>query len=324
MRAMLLVEAKKPLQLQNIPIPEPKDGQVLLKVEACGVCRTDLHIVDGDLKEPHLPLILGHQVVGRVVSDGKRWKKDERVGVPWLAKTCGHCSYCASGAENLCDNGLYMGYQLNGGYAEYAVAYEDYMVAIPDEYSPLHAAPLLCAGLIGYRTLKLAGNVKRLGFYGFGAAAHILLQVANYLGKEVYAFTRPGDIEGQNFAKKLGAVWAGSSLERPEKLLDAALIFAPVGELIPVALQAVKKGGSVVSAGIHMSDIPSFPYALLYGERQVRSVTNLTREDGREFFELIRHAKIETVVTPYRLEEANEALNDLRASKFLGSAVLVP
>lgn len=324
MRAMLLVEAKKPLQLHDIPIPEPKDGQVLLKVEACGVCRTDLHIVDGDLKEPHLPLILGHQVVGRVVSDGKRWKKNERVGVPWLAKTCGHCSYCANGAENLCDNGLYMGYQLNGGYAEYAVAYEDYMVAIPDEYSPLHAAPLLCAGLIGYRTLKLAGNVKRLGFYGFGAAAHILLQVANYLGIKVYAFTRPGDIEGQNFAKKLGAVWAGSSLERPEELLDAALVFAPVGELIPVALQVVKKGGSVVSAGIHMSDIPSFPYALLYGERQVRSVTNLTREDGREFFELIRHAKIETVVTPYRLEEANKALNDLRASKFLGSAVLVP
>jgi len=326
MRAMVLVEPKKPLQLMELPIPEPLEGQVLIHVEACGVCRTDLHVFDGELTHPRLPLILGHQIVGTIVKLGKgcsHFSVGNRIGVPWLAKSCGHCSYCQSGSENLCDEGLYMGYQLNGGFAEYCTAYEDYIFPIPASYSSLHAAPLLCAGLIGYRTLRLAGEGKRLGFYGFGAAAHILIQVARYQGKEVYAFTREGDAQGQAFAKKLGAVWAGSSNECPPVPLDAALIFAPAGELVPVALQAIKRGGSVVCAGIYMSDIPSFPYSLLYGERILRSVTNLTREDGRQFFDLIQKAKIETMVNPYPLEKANEAMDDLKKGRLQGSAVLL-
>ncbi len=322
MRAMVLVKPHEPLKMMDLTVPKPDVDQVLIRVEACGVCRTDLHIYDGELTHPKLPLILGHQVVGRVVSDGKCFKAGDRVGVPWLAKSCGHCHYCVADKENLCDNGLYMGYQLNGGYAEYAVAYEDYIFPIPENYSSVHAAPLLCAGLIGFRTLRLAGDAKLLGFYGFGASAHILIQVARFLGKEVYAFTREGDIEGQAFAKSLGALWAGGSNEDPPKPLDAALIFAPAGELMPVALKAVRKGGSVLSAGIHMSDIPSFPYALLYGERSLRSVTNLTREDGRQFFEIAKKAHIETVVNVYPLEEANQALYDLKHGKKPGSFVL--
>ena len=325
MRAMVLVKAKTPLQWLEVPIPEPGPGQVLIEVEACGVCRTDLHVYDGELTHPHLPLILGHQIVGTIVKLGEnchRFSVGERVGVPWLGKSCGHCPYCQAGNENLCDEGVYMGYQLNGGFAEYCTAYEEYIFPIPAHYSSLHAAPLLCAGLIGYRTLRLAGAGKRLGFYGFGAAAHILIQVAVYQKREVYAFTREGDAKGQAFAKSLGAVWAGSSLESPPVPLDATLIFAPAGELVPVALKAVKKGGSVVCAGIYMSDIPSFPYSLLYGERMIRSVTNLTREDGREFFEIANKAKIETMINVYPLEQANEAMNDLKKGKLTGSAVL--
>ena len=319
MKAMVLTQQGKPLVLQDVPIPTPKAGQILIKVEACGVCRTDLHIVDGDLKEPKLPLILGHQVVGRVVENGKLGR---RVGVPWLAKTCGECSYCREGSENLCDHGLYMGYQLNGGFAEYCIAYEEYVFPIPESYSAVHAAPLLCAGLIGYRTLSFAMNAKSLGFYGFGSSAHILCQVASYLGKEVYAFTRPNDKETQRFSKKMGAVWAGDADVLPPKALDAALIFAPVGALIPQALKAVKKGGSVISAGIHMSDIPAFAYSLLYGERIIRSVTNLTRKDGREFFAIVSKTQIKTEISVYPLEDANKALDDIRSGKLEGSAVL--
>ena len=325
MRAMVLVEQKKPLQLMDLPIPQPVEGQVLIKVEACGVCRTDLHIYDKELSHPNLPLVLGHQIVGTIVSQGigcSHFALGDRIGVPWLGKSCQHCSYCKEGQENLCDQGLYTGYQLNGGFAEYCVAYEEYIFPIPESYSSFHAAPLLCAGLIGYRTLRLAGEGRSIGFYGFGAAAHILIQIACYQGRKVYAFTREGNIQDQNFAKSLGALWAGSSNEKPPVALDAALIFAPVGELVPVALQAIKKGGSVVCAGIHMSDIPSFPYSLLYGERVLRSVTNLTREDGRQFFEIIQKAQIETKVNIYPLEQANEALRDLKEGKLTGSAVL--
>ena len=325
MRAMVLVEPKRPLQMMELPIPEPQAGQVLIKVEACGVCRTDLHIYDGELAHPRLPLILGHQIVGTIVRLGegcRHFSLGQRVGVPWLGKSCGHCPHCVDDQENLCNEGLYMGYQLNGGFAEFCIAYEEYIFPIPSHYSSLHAAPLLCAGLIGFRTLRLAGEGKRLGFYGFGAAAHILIQIACYQKRQVYAFTRKGDAQGQAFAKSLGAVWAGNSDESPPVQLDAALIFAPAGELVPLALQAIKKGGSVVCAGIYMSDIPSFPYALLYGERILRSVTNLTREDGRQFFDIIHEAKIETMVTPYPLEKANEAMKDLKMGKLTGSAVL--
>ncbi len=319
---MVLVGPSKPLQIMDLPVPKPDVGQVLIHVEACGVCRTDLHIYDGELPHPKLPLIMGHQVVGKVVADTGRFKAGDRVGVPWLAKSCGHCPYCVAHSENLCDNGLYMGYQLNGGYAEYCVACEDYIFSIPENYSPLHAAPLLCAGLIGYRSLRLCGTATRYGFYGFGASAHILAQVVRYLGGEVYAFTRDGDTETQNFAKSLGAVWAGGSSDAPPKELDAAIIFAPAGELVPVALKAVKKGGSVVSAGIHMSEIPAFSYDLLYGERILRSVTNLTREDGQEFFALAQKVKLDTTINVYPLEQANQALHDLKFGKLVGSFVL--
>lgn len=326
MHAMVLIQPKNPLQSIDLPIPQPKAGQVLIRVEACGVCRTDLHIYDGELSHPELPLVLGHQIVGIIVQQGPecyRFTIGQRVGVPWLGKSCEHCSYCQIGQENLCDNALYTGYQLNGGFAEYCVADEKYIFSIPDAYSSAHAAPLLCAGLIGYRALRLAGNGKRLGFYGFGAAAHLLIQVARYQEREVWAFTRPGDTQAKNFAKSLGAVWVGDSNQKSPIELDAALIFAPSGELVPLALQAIKKGGSVVCAGIYMSDIPSFPYAWLYGERILRSVTNLTREDGQQLFALLQQAQIETVINSYPLEKANEALMDLKQGKLTGSAVLI-
>ncbi|WP_068471420.1 zinc-dependent alcohol dehydrogenase family protein [Candidatus Protochlamydia phocaeensis] len=325
MRAMILHQSKEALRLENVPIPEPVDKEVLIRVEACGVCRTDLHVWEGELAHPHLPLILGHQVVGTIVKQGaqaRRFENGVRVGAPWLARSCQHCPYCLAGQENLCDHALYRGYQLNGGFAEYCLADEDYVFPIPEHYSSLHAAPLLCAGLIGYRSLRLAGEARKLGFYGFGAAAHLLLQVARHQGKEVYAFTRKGDEKAQAFARQLGAVWAGASEQPPPEPLDAALIFASAGYLVPLALQAVRKGGSVVCAGIYMSDIPSFPYSLLYGERVLRSVTNLTRQDGEEFFTLLFEKPIETTITVYDLEQANQALADLREGRLVGSAVL--
>lgn len=326
---MLLTAPHKPLQLVTLPIPQPCKNEVLIAVEACGVCRTDLHIVDGELPHSALPLILGHQVVGTIVSFGEGCQRKlalgQRVGVPWLGKSCGVCDYCARQEENLCEKATYTGYTHNGGFAEYCTAHEDFLFPIPGDYSPAHAAPLLCAGLIGYRALRFAGEAKKIGFYGFGAAAHILIQVAHLQGRQVFAFTRPGDAQAQIFAKQLGSVWAGGSDELSPTPLDAAIIFAPVGTLIPQALKAVRKGGSVISAGIHMSDIPSFPYALLYGERVVRSVTNLKREDGELFFSLVgkAHPRIDTTVHTYPLEEANSALADLREGKFTGSAVLL-
>lgn len=326
MRAMVLTAPQTPLKEAELPLPIPQAGQVLIQVIACGVCRTDLHLYEGELTPPHMPLVLGHQIVGTIIQQGpgcQRFALGKRVGVPWLGKSCGHCAYCQAEEENLCDQALYTGYQINGGFAEYCVADENYLFPIPTMYSSIHAAPLLCAGLIGYRALRLAGEGKRLGFYGFGAAAHVLIQIARHQGQDVWAFTRRGDTQAQAFAKQLGAVWAGDSDQKPDELLDAALIFASAGELVPLALQAIKKGGSVVCAGIYMTDIPSFPYAWLYGERVLRSVTNLTREDGRLFFELLQQIQLETVVTPYPLEKANEALNDLKEGKLSGSAVLV-
>jgi propanol-preferring alcohol dehydrogenase len=327
MRAMLLVEQKKPLQLKEVAVPRPGPDQVLIQVHACGVCRTDLHILDGELKEPKLPLIMGHQIVGTVVQTGEKVSKftvGERVGVPWLGYTDGTCRYCQRDQENLCDNPLFTGYTMDGGYAEYTVAYEKYSFHLPENYGDMDVAPLLCAGLIGYRTYRLAGeHVKRLGIYGFGAAAHIIAQVAEHQGKEIYAFTRPGDQESQEFAKRLGAVWVGSSMELPPEELDAALIFAPVGSLMVEALKATAKGGVVVSGGIHMSDIPSFPYNLLWEERILRSVANLTRRDGEEFLKIAPQVPVKTEVHKFPLEQANEALNELRAGDFTGAAVLV-
>ncbi len=323
---MVLERPGQPLVLRELPIPEPGVGQVLLRVRACGVCRTDLHIVDGELPNPKLPLILGHQIVGEVVQKGpgaERYQIGQRVGVPWLGWTCGECRFCQSGRENLCDRARFTGYTLDGGYAEYAVADERYCFPIPDGYPDEQAAPLLCAGLIGYRALRFAAGARRLGFYGFGAAAHILTQVAVWQGRAVYAFTRPGDVEGQAFARSLGAVWAGGSDELPPEPLEAALIFAPVGALVPQALRAVEKGGVVVCAGIHMSDIPSFPYALLWEERVVRSVANLTRQDGEEFLQLAPEVPVRTQVQLYPLSEANQALEDLRTGRVRGAAVLV-
>lgn len=325
MHAMVLINPKSPLQKKELPIPQPQEHQVLIQVEACGICRTDLHIYDGELSLPKLPLILGHQVVGRIIALGShchRFEKGIRIGIPWLGKSCQSCSFCKEGKENLCENPLYTGYQINGGFAEYCVADEQYIFPIPSSYSSVHAAPLLCAGLIGFRSYRLAGNGKSLGFYGFGSAAHILTQIARHQGRDVFAFTRPGDRKTQEFAKQIGAVWAGSSGEMPPAPIDAAIIFAPSGELVPLALKAVKKGGSVVCAGIHMSDIPSFPYVRLYGERILRSVTNLTREDGEHFFQLLEKLNIETSVTTYSLEQANEALIDLKNGKVNGSVVL--
>jgi len=326
MHAMLLEAQKQPLRLAEVPDPAPGPGQVRLRVRACGVCRTDIHILDGELPHPKLPLILGHQIVGIVdgCGDGaNRFAAGDRVGVPWLGWTDGTCEFCRSGRENLCDHARFTGYDIDGGYAEMTVADERYCFPIPADYHDLQAAPLLCAGLIGYRAYRMTGTARRLGFYGFGAAAHILTQVAMSQGREVYAFTKAGDESTQQFARGLGAVWAGGSEELPPERLDAAIIFAPVGALIPSALRAVQKGAPVISAGIHMSDIPSFPYHILWEEREIRSVANLTREDGEEFLKVAPAVPVHTEVTSYPLEKANEALDDLRAGRFHGAAVLI-
>lgn len=327
MRAMILEAPGKPLQWREVAVPRPEAGQVLLRVRACGVCRTDLHIVDGELPDPKLPLILGHEVVGGVVQVGEgveRFRVGDRIGVPWLGWTCGRCRYCQQGRENLCDHARFTGYTLDGGYAEYAVADQRYCFRLPEVYGDAEAAPLLCAGLIGYRSYRLAGkDAKRLGIYGFGAAAHIIAQVAVHQGKEVYAFTRPGDVASQAFARRLGAVWTGDSTALPPEELDAAIIFAPVGSLVPAALRATAKGGVVVCGGIHMSDVPSFPYRILWEERVVRSVANLTREDGEELLALAPQAGVRTEVQVFPLAQANEALNLLRQGRIQGAAVLV-
>ena len=327
MKAMLLTQQGSPLVYTEVPAPVPNEQQLLLRVLACGVCRTDLHVIDGELQSPKLPLILGHEIVGEVIAKGAKVDKfaiGDRVGVPWLGWTCGNCRYCQSGRENLCDNARFTGYQIDGGYAELTVADERYCFLLDDYYSSLDAAPLLCAGLVGYRAFKMTGDGKRLGIYGFGAAAHIVAQVAVNQGREVYAFTREGDTPAQDFARQLGAVWAGASSEPPPKLLDAALIFAPVGALIPAALQATSKGATVVCAGIHMTDIPGFSYDLLWGERVLRSVANLTRADGLEFLSLAPKVPVTTHSIAYPLAQANEALDDLRAGRFSGAAVLIP
>ena len=327
MRAMLFEKTGEPLRWAEVPDPRPTAQQVLIRVSACGVCRTDLHLLDGELPDPTLPVIPGHEIVGVVVETGsavRELRPGDRVGVPWLGWTCGDCAYCRCGRENLCDQAQFTGYQLNGGYAELAVADQRYCVPLDPAYSDLDAAPLLCAGLIGYRALKMAGQARRLGIYGFGAAAHIVAQVARHQGREVYAFTRKGDEQAQGFARELGAVWAGSSDQAPPVALDAALIFAPVGELVPAALAATAKGGCVVCGGIHMSDIPGFPYAAIWGERVLRSVANLTRADAREFMALAPRVPVSTRPVVYALSEANRALDDLRCGRFSGAAVLVP
>jgi alcohol dehydrogenase, propanol-preferring len=324
-RAMVLESAGSPLRLAELDVPEPGPGEVLLRVSACAVCRTDLHVVDGDLPDPKLPLVPGHQIVGVVEGVGEgveRFAAGDRVGVPWLGYADGTCRYCRSGRENLCDEARFTGYQIDGGYADYAVADHRFCFPISAEYPDLQAAPLLCAGLIGYRSLRMAGDARRLGLYGFGAAAHIIAQVARHQGREVFAFTSPGNEDGQRFARRLGAAWAGGSDEAPPEELDAAIIFAPVGALVPVALRAVAKGGAVVCAGIHMSDVPSFPYEILWGERSVRSVANLTRRDGEEFLELAPKVPVRTEVVPFPLEEANQALAALRGGEIRGAAVL--
>jgi propanol-preferring alcohol dehydrogenase len=316
MRAMVLEATRAPLVAREWPRPEPKPGQVLVAVHACGVCRTDLHVADGELPDPKLPLVPGHQIVGTSVGTA------DRVGIPWLGWADGTCGYCRSGRENLCDRARFTGYQLDGGYAEYAVADERFTFPVPEGYPDEQAAPLLCAGLIGYRALRLAGDGERLGLYGFGASAHIVVQVARHQGRRVFAFTRAGDEDGQRFARELGADWAGAAGTLPPEKLDAAIIFAPGGELVPEALRATAKGSTVVCAGIHMSDIPSFPYELLWGERVVRSVANLTRADGEEFLALAPRIPVRTEVELYPLEQANDALDRLRAGRIRGAAVL--
>jgi propanol-preferring alcohol dehydrogenase len=327
MRAALLEAAGRPLAVGELPVPEPARGQVLVRVHACAVCRTDLHIVDGELPDPKLPLVPGHQIAGTVEASGEgadRFAAGERAGIPWLGWACGVCRYCTSGRENLCDRAGFTGYQVDGGYAEYAVADERFCLPLPADYADEEAAPLLCAGLIGYRSLVAAGDAERLGLYGFGSSAHIVAQVARAQGRRVFAFTRPGDEEGQAFARSLGVVWAGGSDTRPPDELDAAIVFAPVGALVPIALAAVAKGGTVVCAGIHMSEIPSFPYELLWGERSVRSVANLTRHDGEEFLALAPRVPVRTQVERFPLERANDALDRLRAGDVRGAAVLIP
>ncbi len=325
MRAMLMDAPRRPLRCADVGVPAPGPGQVLIRVHACAVCRTDLHVVDGDLAEPKLPLIPGHEIIGNIAAIGQnvdRFAVGERVGVPWLGWTCGECDFCRSGRENLCALARFTGYQIDGGYAEYALADQRFCFTIPAGYSDIDAAPLLCAGLIGYRSLRMAGEARRLGLYGFGAAAHIIAQVARWQGRNVYAFTSPGDTEAQAFARGLGAVWTGGSDQAPPDMLDAAIIFAPVGPLVPAALRAVERGGTVVCAGIHMSPIPSFPYSILWGERVVRSVANLTRRDGEAFLELAPKVPVKTRPLPYPLEQANQALEDLRAGRLQGAAVL--
>lgn len=326
MRAMVLESPGTPLELRDRPEPEPGPGQLLLRVRACGVCRTDLHIVDGELTEPKLPLVPGHQIVGVVdrVGEGVTGlEPGDRVGVPWLGWTCGVCRFCESGRENLCERARFTGYDIDGGFADLTVADHRYCFPVPDGYPDLQAAPLLCAGLIGYRSLRMVGDAERIGFYGFGAAAHILAQVAVADGRQVYAFTRPGDQAGQHFARSLGAAWAGGSDEAPPEPMDAAIIFAPVGGLVPLALRALDRGAVVVCAGIHMSDIPSFPYRDLWGERVIRSVANLTRADGEEFLRIAPEVPVRTEVSRFGLEQTNQALDALRRGEFQGAAVVV-
>ena len=323
MRAMVLDAPNTPLRAARLAEPEPGDGQVLLAVHACGVCRTDLHIVDGELSHPKLPLVPGHQIVGEVLTGGERFEPGARVGVPWLGWTCGECRFCLAGAENLCDRARFTGYDVDGGYAELAVADERFCFPVPESYPDEQAAPLLCAGLIGYRSLRLAGDPERIGLYGFGASAHIVCQVAVAQGRQVYAGTRAGDDETQEFARTLGATWAGDALAGPPDELDAVIVFAPAGQLVPAALTHIRKGGSVVCAGIHMSDIPAFPYEALWGERVIRSVANLTRADGDEFLALAPAVPVRTEVETFPLEDANQALDRLRRGELRGAAVLV-
>jgi propanol-preferring alcohol dehydrogenase len=326
MAAMVLEQQGRPLVERALPVPVPGPGQLLLRVRACAVCRTDLHVVDGDLTKPALPLVPGHEIVGEVVAAGPSTDAPSpgaRVGVPWLGWTCGHCDYCSTGRENLCDSARFTGYDIDGGFAEYAVADARYCLPLPEGPSDEQAAPLLCAGLIGYRCLRMAGDARRIGIWGFGAAAHLIVQVAVHEGREVHAFTRPGDPEGQSFARAAGAAWAGASGDTPPAELDAAILFAPVGSLVPEALRAVRKGGTVVCGGIHMSDIPSFPYSILWGERTIRSVANLTRRDGEEFLQLAARVPVRSRVTTYPIARANDALDDLRAGRINGAAVLV-
>ena len=327
MRAQQLLAPCQPLTMTDIPTPRPGAGDVLIAVKACAVCRTDLHVIDGELAHPHLPLVPGHEIVGTVIEKGERVERfaiGDRVGIPWLGWTCGVCGYCQTGHENLCDKARFTGYQIDGGYAESTIADARYCFALPPEFDDIAAAPLLCAGLIGYRTLRFAGDAQRIGIYGFGAAAHIVAQVARFQGRSIFAFTKPGDQAAQDFARQLGAEWAGGSDETPPEPLDAALIFAPVGALVPAALAATCKGGTIVCGGIHMSDIPAFPYALLWEERSLRSVANLTRRDAEEFLALAPKANIKTTTRTYPLADANAALADLRSGRLEGAAVLVP
>ncbi len=322
---MVLERAGEPLVERELPVPEPGAEQVLVRVRACGICRTDLHVLDGELPEPKLPLVLGHQIVGTVEKVGPRvgdLSLDQRVGIPWLGGTCGSCGHCRAERENLCEQASFTGYQRDGGFAQYAVADARFCFPLPDGYGDLQVAPLLCAGLIGYRSYRMASEAERLGLYGFGAAAHILAQIARHQGRQIYAFTRPGDSEAQRFAERLGAVWVGDSDKAPPEPLDAAILFAPAGELVPAALRAVRPGGTVVCGGIHMSDIPSFPYSILWQERAVRSVANLTRQDGEELLALAPEIPVHTEVHEYPLSQANQALEDLRAGRFTGAAVL--
>ncbi|MCL4500074.1 MAG: zinc-dependent alcohol dehydrogenase family protein [Chloroflexi bacterium] len=326
MLAMVLEKQGMSLAAREVPTPEPGPGQIRVRVHACGVCRTDLHIVDGELPDPMLPIIPGHEIVGSVDKLGEgveRFDVGDRVGIPWLGWTCGACHYCKTGQENLCDNARFTGYTINGGYAEYTVADQRYCFLVPNGYPDIQAAPLLCAGLIGYRSLRMAGDAQRLGLYGFGASAHIIAQVAVYQGRTIYAFTKPGDTAGQQFARSLGAAWAGGSDEQPPTDMDAAIIFAPVGALVPASLRAVVKGGSVICAGIHMSDIPSFPYHILWGERVIKSVANLTRQDGDELLSIAPKVPVKTHVEAYPLTQANEALAAVRDGSLTGAAVLV-
>ena len=327
MHAMVLERLGEPLKLVERPDPRPSNGEVRVRVAACGVCRTDLHVVDGELPNPKLPIVPGHEIVGRIDAIGGQvdhLNVGMRVGIPWLGRTCGHCQYCRSGRENLCDHPQFTGYTRDGGYATHVIADAQFVFRLPETGEDVATAPLLCAGLIGWRSLKMAGDGKKIGLYGFGAAAHIIAQVARWQGRDVFAFTRAGDVAAQAFARKLGASWAGSSEARPPDELDCAIIYAPVGALVPPALRAVRKGGRVVCAGIHMSDIPGFPYSLLWEERELKSVANLTRKDGDEFFGIVAKAGIVTETVSYPLSRANEALSDLRMGRLQGAAVLVP
>ena len=326
MKAMILDTQGRPLRLAELPRPKPGVDEILLRVHACGVCRTDLHVMDGDLRQPKLPLILGHEIVGTVVETGanvERFALGQRVGIPWLGRTCGHCAYCASGRENLCNDAQFTGYTLDGGYAEFAQADERYCFSLPDAYTDAEAAPLLCAGLIGYRALVATGDAQRIGIYRFGAAAHIIAQLARWQGRAIYAFTKPVDADGQRFARGLGAAWAGDSTAAPPQEMDAVILFAPVGALIPQALRHTAKGGTVVCAGIHMSNVPEFPYSILWGERSVRSIANLTRRDGEAFLDIAPKAGVRAEVETFPLASANEALQRLRAGRIRGAAVLI-